>query len=412
MEFRFVAPAIIITLTSCCAQPALEEFASWTFLDFENNSAADYVPENNVFTGIQVSKERVFLSLPNLRRGQPVTLATIPATSAGIKNPLLKPFPNWQWQRGSKDNCHSLVSVFRTRLDPCGRLWVLDSGSVNVMVQSEQICPPKLLTFDAESGKELDRVVIPEKLLGSDFQMVALALDTKHSDQLLESCDHTASMVVYMSANVGNMVVYERKTRHFWRHTHQTFSPDEKHANISIQGEILNMPDGVLGMTVGFYRGRKVLFYHPLAGLQIYALPVSALQLQKSHHLRPIKIWKKSSQGAGLIVNNQGHLIFSPLSELEVLSLDFEERKLELLAQDAEKLQFVSDMAFSPSGDLWILADKFHAYMNMKFSKNGTNLRVLRIQGENKPQRHCKDLFVVDCKGSKCFFKLFPCIKR
>jgi hypothetical protein len=32
----------------------LQEFAAWTYLDFENNTASDYIPENNIFTGIQV----------------------------------------------------------------------------------------------------------------------------------------------------------------------------------------------------------------------------------------------------------------------------------------------------------------------------------------------------------------------
>lgn len=82
--------------------------------------------ENTLFTGMQITSDRIFLSMPRLRAGVPATLATIPRVAQGGSSPILRAYPNWAAHapmRG-RDNCTGLISVYRMRIDSCNRLWV------------------------------------------------------------------------------------------------------------------------------------------------------------------------------------------------------------------------------------------------------------------------------------------------
>ena len=56
----------------------------------------DYIAENNLPLGLEVWRDKVFITLPKWKTGIPVTLATVPRHSK-TRSPKLKPYPNWQW---------------------------------------------------------------------------------------------------------------------------------------------------------------------------------------------------------------------------------------------------------------------------------------------------------------------------
>lgn len=82
--------------------------------------------ENTLFTGLEVSRDRIFLAMPRLRAGVPATLASIPRVARPGSSPILRAYPNWNAHvsmRG-RNNCTGLISVYRMRIDSCNRLWV------------------------------------------------------------------------------------------------------------------------------------------------------------------------------------------------------------------------------------------------------------------------------------------------
>lgn len=82
--------------------------------------------ENTLFTGLEVTEDRIFLAMPRLREGIPVTLATIPRSAPLGSSPILRAYPNWDAHvpmRG-RNNCSGLISIYRMRIDSCNRLWV------------------------------------------------------------------------------------------------------------------------------------------------------------------------------------------------------------------------------------------------------------------------------------------------
>jgi len=90
-----------------------EQIYAWSTLDFEfdNIEARDnaifegtYIAENNLPLGLEVWHDKVFITLPKWKTGIPATLATVPRHSK-IKNPKLRPYPNWQWQQSGSFLC-------------------------------------------------------------------------------------------------------------------------------------------------------------------------------------------------------------------------------------------------------------------------------------------------------------------
>lgn len=83
---------------------------AWPTLDYEFNSIeerdeaifqADYIAENNLPLGLEVWRDKVFISVPKWKEGVPATLSTVSKFSDS-KSPKLKPYPNWQWHRAGQ----------------------------------------------------------------------------------------------------------------------------------------------------------------------------------------------------------------------------------------------------------------------------------------------------------------------
>lgn len=47
-------------------------------------------------------------------------------------------------------------------VDKCDRLWVLDTGTINLATKLEQICPVKLDVFDLKTDRLIRRFIIPK----------------------------------------------------------------------------------------------------------------------------------------------------------------------------------------------------------------------------------------------------------
>jgi hypothetical protein len=160
-----------------------------------------------------------------------------------------------------------LVSVFRTRLDSCGRLWTVDSGSHN----GTRVCPPKLLTFDLENGRLLRRVTFPPQVLRQQSLLTFLVLDNEGAT----GCDPT---FVYVTDAIGyGLVVYDVTRGLTWRIEHETFRHDPKYATLTVAGESTTTDDGIIALALAPLGPHPALYYHSLSSPDVFAVPTEAL---------------------------------------------------------------------------------------------------------------------------------------
>lgn len=90
---------------------------------------------------------------------------------------------------GSNTGCRR--SLFLTscclplQTDQCGRLWVIDSGTVNVFSGAERLCPPKLVVFDlrGRDGAELvAKYTFPSAQREPTTLAITVAVDVRGTD--------------------------------------------------------------------------------------------------------------------------------------------------------------------------------------------------------------------------------------
>lgn len=91
---------------------------------------------------------------------------------------------------------------------------------------------------------------------------------------------------------------------------------------------------------------------------------------------------KKSSQGISLAVSPLDRsLVFNPVSEVAVVSWNPFNNEMHVLAQDAQLLQFISDMNFydEEPGFIYVFSSKFHRFFLKNLNPSEVNLRIVKI---------------------------------
>ncbi|CAB3377160.1 Hypothetical predicted protein [Cloeon dipterum] len=103
--------------------------------------AGIFKPEKITPLFMTVYGTRIFLSLDKFgsyNKSIPVSLVSLPTSSASSASPKLTPFPSWDMHEYG--NCEKIEEARGIQVDSVGRLWVLDNGSKN--------CNSKLWTID------------------------------------------------------------------------------------------------------------------------------------------------------------------------------------------------------------------------------------------------------------------------
>ncbi|XP_065335328.1 protein yellow-like [Cloeon dipterum] len=89
---------------------------------------------------------RIFISLSKEFGDVPVTLVTLPTSSASSAPPKLTPFPSWDMHLNGSENCDKIQTAVGLQVDSVGRLWLLDEGNETCN------CSAKLWIFDLNNN--------------------------------------------------------------------------------------------------------------------------------------------------------------------------------------------------------------------------------------------------------------------
>lgn len=171
-------PTILSLLYVRTKAETLETVAQWQLLDFalpyDRGFLDQYQQENIVLTGIEISWDRIFVSMPRLRAGVPATLSFFSRREPLGSSPKLQAYPSWDWHGAGKGeiNCTKLISVYRTRIDSCDRLWVVDAGVTTSVDDFMPICPPKVVVFDLKTNQVVRHVTFPREVSEVTFLFV------------------------------------------------------------------------------------------------------------------------------------------------------------------------------------------------------------------------------------------------
>jgi len=376
----------------------------WKFLDFEYPSFTlrrlaikrkTLIPENNLPLGVDFFSTKIFITTPRWKDGVPFSLGYTDYPPKE-KSPLIKPYPNWNFHTQPYDpDCFKLMSVYRTFVDECARLWSIDSGIVNATVNRKQICPPKIMVFSLESDDFLFTYNIPSNQVKKNSFLTNIVVDVSR-----ETCRDAFAYVADVWGHA--IIVYSLRKHRSWRVENEKFLPDPKAATFNLYGLKFEWLDGVFGMATApsNFRGRK-LYFHPMASFKEFSVFTEALQNEV--------IWKSQtnttqyfmeegdrgfkSQSSTSGISKNGVMFFTQV-HLDNIGCWNVKKKYStenialLLNKDDEStnlIQFPNDLKLDKESNqgIWIMSNRLPIFLYKELNFNEVNFRILHAKIDN-----------------------------
>ncbi|XP_053607197.1 protein yellow-like isoform X1 [Plodia interpunctella] len=390
----------ILSYCLACCWPAFSSAAKelrivrqWSQLDFvfPNEIAMGvamerryYVPGNSVPIDVDVHhrqgalKSRIFITIPRFDEGRPVTLGTVDDQGR------VSAYPDYSWHDNQGSNCNGLTSVFRTAIDECNRLWVMDTGKIG----DTQYCPPKLLAFDLNTDNLIYQHVVNASSYIQNSLFITPVVDIRRNGR--QDCSDTFVYVADVSG-FGLLVVDVLRDRS-WRVTHKLFFPFPSHGTFTIDGESFDLMDGVLGMALSPHRsGDRFLYFHALASTTENVVRASVIRnssfIEDSNaDPQSINVFpdERPVQSAAEAMDRNGIMFFGLMEPPSIWcwnsATEYTPRNFHQIALNKETLQFASGVKvvnnLKGEQELWILTSSFQRVMTGSLNSDKVNFRI------------------------------------
>ncbi|XP_062547215.1 major royal jelly protein 1-like [Armigeres subalbatus] len=354
-------------------------------------------------------RSRVFITVPRFIEGIPATLGTI-SQQQGASGPLIEPYPNAAIQATPEDGrCQGIVSVFRTTIDECNRLWVVDTGKIG----DRRICLPKIVAFDLRTDQIIHQYQIPANQLMCDVSLLVSILVDVRDPPPSGTCSNT--MIYAADVTGSGLIVYDMARGKSWRVTNKLMNPNPDHGTFTIANESFDLMDGMISMALspkapsdftfnsayGVANKRptvlsdRLLFFHALASISENAVRTSVLHNDTmwaedvGAMPRAFRsIGRRTTQSAAEAMDSNGNLFFGLLNQMAIACWDsttnYNPNNFKIVSQNQDTLQFPSGVKIVRNRkgieELWVMTCRFQKIMTGTLNMNETNFRVQAIQ--------------------------------
>ncbi|KAG8236939.1 hypothetical protein J437_LFUL016701 [Ladona fulva] len=377
----------------------LKEILAWKALDWKFKSKEDresaienerFVKGNAMATQIEyLHDHRIAITTPRFKEGIPATLSTIRESQIGCgkdgpQSPLLRPYPNWKWNNGDMA-CDGLTSVTAAKADMCGRLWVLDSGVVDMMnPYRTTVCSTKIVAFDLASDDAIREYTFGDYILKSNSILINLAVDVITCEQVyLYSAD----------AIEFGLIVTDTASGDSWRIEHKLFFPYPSWGTLVSNRQHLDLMMGVtsLALQPDYNPDSRKLFFHSLAGAKENFVATRILRNYSLASSMPQEFYfsngEATSQCPNAIFDRRGILFFSLVSSGALVcwnpATEHVPENIIPIAQNPETLKFITGLSVDIHpfevdhlGILWTLSTSFIEYMRDAMNPDMVNFRI------------------------------------
>ncbi|XP_017056801.1 protein yellow [Drosophila ficusphila] len=381
------------------SESQLEIINEWKYMDFEYPTFVErqrailngeFIPRNNLPLGIDVYLNRLFITTPRWKGGVPASLGTIP-NPPKESSPAIRPYPNWE-AHGNPNNpdCSKLISVYRTVVDTCHRIWMIDSGVVNATIKINQICPPKIVVYDLKTDKLLGRHNLEESQVKQDSLHSNIVVDIK------DRCDDAHAIV----ADVWRfgLIVYSLSKNRSWRVTNYNFYPNPVASDFNVYGLNFQWLDGVFGMSISYDQKsmQRVLYFHPMASFKEFMVPMDLLLNEtywlsnsedRAKHFTSIGDRGPNSQSSTSGVTRNGVMFFTQVHKDNIGCWDTTKPytranlgNLLDLDDNTNIIQFPNDLKVDneENQSVWIISNRLPIFLYSNLDYEDINFRILK----------------------------------
>ncbi|KAJ8665213.1 hypothetical protein QAD02_006875 [Eretmocerus hayati] len=386
-----------------------EVIYEWKYINFTWPSSEEYqdaianrsyIKENNAISGIKIWNESIYLTIPRWKPGVPATLVVAPVKPTNGKrfgsndtnesssdstqvspiprSPYLEPYPNWPMQEIG--DCSSLQSVLGMEIDPMGRMWILDTGRVNLLDSEPQnLCPPRLMILDLEQdGITLMEYEFPEEVANPNSSYLG--------DIVIDHEDGGFAYIADGDDHAPGIIVFSLEAMTSWKIEHWSMMATSSKFTIDYDDTQVTRPMNLRSIALSpiSEEGDRTFYYSPLSSLELFSISTSALKDNSTgidEHV--INLGKKSSQSSGMVMSTNGRLIYGILTKNTVSMWNtknnpIEDNEMELFHDDVQ-LQWPDSFAIDINGTLWSVSNRFQRFSSGSIDTSAVNFRVLKL---------------------------------
>ncbi|CAK1579916.1 unnamed protein product [Parnassius mnemosyne] len=377
----------LVYITRCMDQ--LHIVYEWKQLDFEFPTTearqqaienGSFIPENNMPMGVEVSGDRLFITVPRWRSGVPASLTYINLKDNSTMSPKLIPYPNWAAHTPRADGKPEIVSPFRIRADRCDRLWVLDSGKINSLGNNTMKFPPAFLIYDLKTDKLLRKYTFPQDQVKDESGFANIAVEDRDCNDTYAYASDTGK---------PGIVVYSWAKNDSWRITHHFFHPDPLACDFSVKGYNFSWTDAIFGLGLSGPNpdNYSTLYFHPMASYNEFAVSTEYLRNQSvaDSNFEAFKLLGSrgpNAQSSASFVDPKTGVLFYSLVNLNAVACwrttnkDYNMKNQGRIFMNDETMVYPTDIKVDYNDSLWILSNRMPIWMYGKLDPNEVNFRV------------------------------------
>ncbi|KAJ6628025.1 L-dopachrome tautomerase yellow-f2 [Pseudolycoriella hygida] len=348
---------------------------------------AEFIAYNNVPMSVAHYKGKVIITVPRRAPGIPSTLNYVNADLPEGSSPSLRPYPNFEMnelQPLQLADHTRIVSVYRTRVDDCGRLWFVCTGALEYN-ETIQIQRPSLWIIDMNTEKVVQRYEIPESIIEPGRGIISLNVDVD-----MKSCDNAYAYISDFLTQ--SLLVYSLKENHMWKFNHKYLQYDLELTKYSLDGFKYQWFDGVFSVALGNRQkdGYRTAYFHPMASTSEFAVNTKVLQNEKlskrSDHGDDFKkIGERGNLSQSALHDfhqRSGIIFFSQIARNAVSCWNSQKpctpENNVIVDQNDVTMNYPVDLNIDKEDNLWVLTNTLPRFIYGKLDKNEYNFRIWR----------------------------------
>ncbi|XP_053698590.1 L-dopachrome tautomerase yellow-f-like [Sabethes cyaneus] len=354
-----------------------------------NESFASYV---NVPMGVTHHKGRLFITVPRRFPGVPATLNVIDISSVakGDMSPPLRAYPDYLINQLHSDyhaDRKRIVSVYRSKVDHCNRLWFVDTGRLEYPNNTIQVQRPQLWIIDLIRDRKIRSFEIPETIVQPGDGMASLVVDVD-----TENCDKAFAYIPDLVQ--GAIYVYSFEANRMWAFKHTSFQQNPQKANFYVAGLRFVWDDGIFSITLGkrdpLTKARPV-YYHPMVSTSEFTTSSQILQNESvanvgdyEHLFQLLGDRGPNSQSTMHYFDEETGVIFFAEVNRNAIGCwntknEFTAENYDTIFLDHQHLVYPGDLNADADGIIWVLANNLPTWLYSRLDENRYNFHVWRL---------------------------------
>ncbi len=312
--------------------------------------------------------------------GIPATLNYIDMDRTPAGSPPLIPYPNFESNRIG-DCPTGLNTVYRIKADKCGRLWVLDTGTIGIGNTTRNVCPYALNVFDLATDTRIRRYEFRPEDTNPNTFIANIAVD------IGKNCEDTFA---YFSDELGyGLISYSWEQNRSWRFEHGFFHPDPLRGNFNVAG--LNFQwfeEGIFGMALSPIQndGFRTLYFSPLASHREFSVSTRTLRdserVEESY--QEFTFLPKERSGAAhttsRVMSDDGLMLFNLIDQNAVgcwhSSGVYGPENHDIVDKDDVGLVFPADVKIDETNTVWVISDRMPVFLITELDYSDINFRI------------------------------------